>query len=91
MIKPTQFKLALTLEYIQSLLEKGERVVISRTGVESELHDEDEPSECLMNAHEYVASLMDLQLEKKIADQLFKQKLKSKWEQEKKELRKLGV
>ena len=91
MTKPTQFKLALTLEYIQSLLEKGERVVISRTGFDNELHDEDEPSECLMNAHEYVASLMDLQLEKKIAERLFKQKLKDGWEQEKKELRKLGV
>ena len=65
--------------------------MISRTGFDSELHDEDEPSECLMNAHEYVASLMDLQLEKKIAERLFKQKLKDGWEQEKKELRKLGV
>jgi len=91
MTKPTQFKLALTLEYIQSLLEKGERVVISRTGFDSELHDEDEPSECLMNAHEYVASLIALQAEKDLADKVFKQKLKEGWEQEKKELRKLGV
>ena len=91
MAKPTEFKIALTLEYIQSLLEKGERVVISRTGIDNELHDEDEPSECLMNAHEYVTSLINLQLERKIAERLFKQKLKEGWEQEKKELRKLGV
>ena len=70
MIKPTEFKIALTLEYISSLLDKGERVVISRTGIDTELHDEDEPSECLMNAHEYVASLMDLQVEKKLVVQL---------------------
>jgi len=91
MTKPTQLKLALTLEYIQSLLENGERVVISRTGVESELHDEDEPSECLMNAHEYVASLMALQAEKDLADKVFKQKLKNGWKQEKKRLRELGA
>ena len=91
MTKTTQFKLALTLEYIQSLLEKGERVVISRTGFDSELHDEDEPSECLMNAHEYVASLMALQAEKDLADKVFKQKLKNGWEQEKKRLRELGA
>ena len=69
MIKPTEFKIALTLEYISSLLEKGERVIISRTGIDTELHDEDEPSECLMNAHEYVDSLMDLQVEKKLVAQ----------------------
>ena len=91
MTKPTQLKLALTLEYIQSLLEKGERVVISRTGFDSELHDEDEPSECLMNAHEYVASLMALQAEKDLADKVFKQKLKNGWKQEKKRLRELGA
>ena len=70
MTKPSEFKIALTLEYISSLLDKGERVVISRTGIDTELHDEDEPSECLMNAHEYVASLMDLQVEKKLVAQL---------------------
>ena len=91
MTKPTQLKLALALEYIQSLLETGERVVISRTGFDSELHDEDEPSECLMNAHEYVASLMALQAEKDLADKVFKQKLKNGWEQEKKRLRELGA
>ena len=69
MTKPSEFKIALTLEYISSLLDKGERVVISRTGIDTELHDEDEPSECLMNAHEYVASLMDLQVEKKLVAQ----------------------
>ena len=69
MTKPSEFKIALTLEYIQSLLEEGERVVISRTGFDNELHDEDEPAECLMNAHEYVASLMDLQVEKKLVAQ----------------------
>ena len=69
MTKPSEFKIALTLEYIQSLLEKGERVVISRTGFDNELHDEDEPAECLMNAHEYVASFMDLQVEKKLVAQ----------------------
>jgi hypothetical protein len=91
MNKPSEMKIALTLEYIQSLLDKGERVVISRTGIDSELHDQDEPAECLMNAHEYVAGLMDLQVEKKLAEQAFKQKLKDGWEQEKKKLRKLGV
>ena len=70
MTKPSEFKIALTLEYISSLLDKGERVVISRTGIDTELHDEDEPAECLMNAHEYVASLMDLQVEKKLVAQL---------------------
>lgn len=69
MTKPSEFKIALTLEYISSLLDKGERVVISRTGIDTELHDEDEPAECLMNAHEYVASLMDLQVEKKLVAQ----------------------
>tara|TARA_B110000305_G_scaffold140201_1_gene156311 strand:+ start:601 stop:819 length:219 start_codon:yes stop_codon:yes gene_type:complete len=65
MTKPTEFKIALTLEYLSSLLDEGERVVISRTGIDTELHDEDEPSECLMNAHEYVAGLMEIIEEKK--------------------------
>ncbi len=65
MTKPTEFKIALTLEYLSSLLDEGERVVISRTGIDTELHDQDEPSECLMNAHEYVAGLMELIEEKK--------------------------
>ena len=64
-IKRTSFQLALTLEYLSSLLDEGERVVISRTGIDTELHDEDEPSECLMNSHEYVAGLMELVEEKK--------------------------
>lgn len=37
MTKPSEFKIALTLEYISSLLDKGERVVISRTGIDTEL------------------------------------------------------
>jgi|TARA_B110000459_G_C16243233_1_gene330083 hypothetical protein len=65
MAKPTEFKIALTLEYLSSLLDEGERVVISRTGIDTELHDEDEPSECLMNSHEYVAGLMKIIEEKK--------------------------
>lgn len=69
MKKPSQLKIALTLEYVSSLLDKGERVVISRTGIDTELHDTDEPAECLMNAHEYVAGLMDLQVEKKLVAQ----------------------
>ena len=69
MKKPSEFKIALTLEYIQSLLDNGERVIVSPTGIDTELHDTDEPAECLMNAHEYVISLMDLQVEKKLVAQ----------------------
>ena len=65
MAKPTEFKIALTLEYLSSLLDEGERVVISRTGIDTELHDDDEPAECLMNSHEYVAGLMKIIEEKK--------------------------
>tara|TARA_R110000772_G_scaffold173737_2_gene285679 strand:+ start:1408 stop:1632 length:225 start_codon:yes stop_codon:yes gene_type:complete len=63
-IKPTEFKIALTLEYLQSLLDIGERVIISPNGIDTELHDENEPAECLLNAHEYVAGLM-LELQEK--------------------------
>ena len=63
-IKPTEFKIALTLEYLQSLLDIGERVIISPNGIDTELHDDDEPPECLLNAHEYVAGLM-LELQEK--------------------------
>lgn len=66
MKKPTELKIALTLEYIQSLLDAGERVIIGPNGIDTELHDQDEPAACLMNAHEYVAGLMDLQIEKKL-------------------------
>ena len=66
MKKPTELKMALVLEHIQSLLDDGERVIIGPNGIDTELHDQDEPAECLMNAHEYVAGLMDLQIEKKL-------------------------
>jgi len=66
MIKPSPFKIALTLEYLQSLLDVGERVILTPNGIDTELHDENEPAECLMNAHEYVAGFIDLQAEKKL-------------------------
>lgn len=84
-------KLALTLEYLSSLLEPGERVVISPTGIDTELHDQDEPAECLLNAHEYVMGLIRLVEEKKQQEKQFRQRLKQGWEQEKVKLRKAGM
>ena len=60
----TEFKIGLMLEYIQSLLDVGDRVVISRNGIDTELHEVDEPAECLQNAHEYVAGLMEIEKER---------------------------